>query len=374
MNEKTWRLTSNASSQVDPATDGRWVVWADHRNGNWDIYWYDLEPAATSGSPGTGPTREAPQVGQGKVVYQDHRNGNWDIYLYSLTANKERRLTTSKADQTLPQIDPSPAGSHTGNVVYVDDRRDKGDIWVREGRTGISKPVCTEPGTQTTPSFAAEHVVWADARDGQPDVYGVDLSLPTLRVPSQITCDYGASVRLNGSFEEVKVGGKRVRIVGSGVDRTATVKRGITGEGTFSLPLYGVRRKLRLRVWFPGSTGNLPASGGTVTIKPRAVLGTPRLARTPASGSLVPDDRCTISGTLKPRHAAGSRAVTLYLYRKTKYNLDWRFYKTLRPKVRNAGAASSYRIQLDLSTWWSWTVQAVHEDGGHARTESALEG
>ena len=375
VNEKTWWLTSNASSQVDPATDGRWVVWADHRNGNWDIYSYDLQTGRYKRLTRNVAAQQAPQVGQGKVVYQDHRNGNWDIYEYVLASGKELRLTTSKADQTLPQIDPWPVGSHTGNIVYVDDRRDKGDIWVREGRTGVSKPVCTESGTQTAPGFAAEHVIWADARDGQPDVYGSDLSFPTLTVPRQITCDYGASVRLNGSFDDVNVGGQRVRIVGSGVDRTATVKRGITGEGPFSLHFYAVRRKLKLRVWFPGSAGNLPASGGTVTIRPRAELSTPWFARTPGNvvnGIREHMDRCTIKGTITPRHAAGSRPVALYLYRKVKYNPDWRLYKTLRPKVNNAGTVSSYRVDLDLSTWWSWTVQAVHEDGGHAKTESVF--
>ena len=200
-------------------------------------------------------------------------------------------------------------------------------------------------------------------------------SFPTLTVPRQITCDYAASVRLNGSFRnDVNIGGQRIRIVGSGVDRTATVKRGITGEGTFSLPFYGVRKKLKLRVRFPGSTGNLPAWGGTVTIKPRAVLSQPRLARTPAKRGRwcrrrPADHSPGRSSRGTPPGPARSRST---LYRKTKYNLNWRLYKTLRPKVLNAGTVSSYRVQLDLSRWWSWTVQAVHEDGGHTRTESTF--
>ena len=375
VNEKKWRLTSNASSQVDPATDGRWVVWADHRNGDWDIYSYDLQTGRYKRLTRSRAAQQAPQVGQGKVVYQDHRNGNWDIYEYVLASGRELRLTTNKADQTLPQIDPSPVGSHRGNIVYVDDRRDRGDIWVREGRTGISKPVCTEPGTQTAPSFAAEHVVWADARDGQPDVYGSRLYFPSLTAPDTITCDYGGTARLQGQFRDISVGGQRIRVAGSGISRTATVRKDGYEHGAFSLTFYRVRRKLQLRVWSPGGAKSLPASGGTVTIKPRAELSTPWFARTP--GKLVNGirehmDRCTIKGTITPRHAAGSRPVTLYLYRKITSTLDWKLYKTLRPKVQNAGTVSSYRAQLDLSRWYSYMVQAVHEDGGHARTESAF--
>ena len=82
-------------------------------------------------------------------------------------------------------------------------------------------------------------------------------------------------------------------------------------------------------------------------------------------------DRCTISGQLRPAHPAGSRTVTVLVFKKGTYG-DWKLYKTLPLKVTGSGAASSYRTQLDLSHWYSWKVQAVHEDAGHARTESAF--
>jgi len=279
---------------------------------------------------------------------------------------------------TPEEIDPAPVGAHTGNVVYVDDRSDKGDLWVREGRTGISRPLCAEPGTQTTPSFAAEHAVWADARDGQPDVYAADLHFPTVTVPSALTCDYAGTVKLTGKLYTEGVNGQRIHVTGYGAERTVSARRTGVGVGTYTLPMYKVRRKLTLRVWYPGNGSHLPAWGGTVRVTPRAVLSRPDLKRTPARregayGVILDRDRCTISGTIRPRHAAGSHPVTLNIYRINKYMIgDWKLYKTLRPAVKNAGAVSSYRVRLDLSAWWTWKVQVVHQDAGHARTISAF--
>ena len=71
-------------------------------------------------------------------------------------------------------------------------------------------------------------------------------------------------------------------------------------------------------------------------------------------------------------HPAGTRAVTLTIYRKTKYT-DWRLYKTLRLKVGNAGTASAYKTKLVLAGgFYSWKVQAMHKDTGHAKTLSAF--
>ena len=78
-------------------------------------------------------------------MHQDDRNGRWDVYQYDLANGSEKRLTTGASDQTQPSIDRHPWDGRPGNVVYVDDRRGAGDIYLRDGATGIVKPVCTAP-------------------------------------------------------------------------------------------------------------------------------------------------------------------------------------------------------------------------------------
>ncbi len=372
----TTYLTGNASVQADPSTDGRWVAWADRRNGNWDIYARDLKTGTVKRLTTNRSSQTAPEVGQGKVVYQDRRNGNWDIYECTLATGKERRLTTHKADQTAPCIDAQPQSGRTGTIVYVDARHDAGDIWVREGRTGVSRPVCTETGAQSEPRIRAERVVWSDARSGQSHVYDCEqLRFPSLSVPrGTITPPWNGTAKVRGILTADHPEGQVVRVSGYGPTRSVRVTLDAAYDGWYTTALSHIKRKVTVRVWYPGDADHLPAWGGTVTIKPTAILSRPKLRRTP--GRPVPitlPDRCTVTGTLRPRHAAGSRAVTLVIYRMRPYH-DWERYKTLRVKVSDAGSGSAYRVYVSLPRYYrqKWRVQAVHQDAAHAHSESAI--
>ena len=115
------------------------------------------------------------------------------LYQYDLANGSEKRLTTGASDQTQPSIDRHPWGDRPGNVVYVDDRRDAGDIYLRDGATGIVKPVCTAPGAQTSPSIDEEHVVWTDGRAEQRDVYACTLAYPKMNArPRSATPPFNA--------------------------------------------------------------------------------------------------------------------------------------------------------------------------------------
>jgi beta propeller repeat protein len=374
---RTRFLTTNKSDQVDPAIHGSTVVFADHRNGSWDIYSYDLKRGTLKRLTTNKADQTAPQIGQGKVVYQDHRNGNWDVYECDLASGKERRLTRDRYDQTAPQIDPRPVAGRTGNVVYVDDRRDAGDIYLREGRTGFSKPVCAEAGAQTSPSVISENVVWCDERTGQADVYACSLSFPFISLPPKaITPPWNGTARMTGFLLTSDSNGQIVHVAGYGATRTPRVNGEGDTEGRFTVAFRHVRRKVTLRIWYAGDPAHLPIWGGRVVIKPQASLSRPSLARSPKpSTNGIPNldvkGRCTVSGTLRPRHPAGTRAVTVIVYRLVPYH-DWKAYRTLRVRVRDSGTASAYSIHTDLPRQYlvRWRVQAVHADGGHARTES----
>lgn len=62
------------------------VVWQDRRNGNWDIYGYNLTtktafPIVSQDADQTHPAITfSPWLKAYVVVWQDYRNGNWDIY------------------------------------------------------------------------------------------------------------------------------------------------------------------------------------------------------------------------------------------------------------------------------------------------------
>ena len=61
-----------------------------------------------------------PAIYGNTIVWQDIRNGNWDVYIYDLSTKKEIH-TTSSANQMNPSI-------YGNKVVYEDDTSGGRDI------------------------------------------------------------------------------------------------------------------------------------------------------------------------------------------------------------------------------------------------------
>jgi beta propeller repeat protein len=122
--------------QQHPAVWGDIVVWADNYFGDMDIYaakWHGLPARGIHGQDGhaTGmdmplpvefaiTTNESeqtnPDIDRNIVVWQDNRNGDWDIYGYNLTTRREFQITDNPHDQTNPAV--------SGNTVVWEDSRD----------------------------------------------------------------------------------------------------------------------------------------------------------------------------------------------------------------------------------------------------------
>jgi len=102
--QKPAALITDASDQMNPATDGNTIVWQDNRNGNWDIYAYDLNTSQVTQITRDLADQTNPDVENGVIVWQDKRNGDWDIYLYDQNVKKEKAICTDEGNQTEPRI------------------------------------------------------------------------------------------------------------------------------------------------------------------------------------------------------------------------------------------------------------------------------
>lgn len=107
-------------SQQNPAVWGDTVVCqVDVGDGDYDILAVNI---ADPQSPqvtviATGPAVQVhPDISGHLVVWQDDRNGNWDIYGYNLITRQEFQITTEGADQTRPAI--------SSTLVVWEDLRD----------------------------------------------------------------------------------------------------------------------------------------------------------------------------------------------------------------------------------------------------------
>ena len=141
-NEPTqYSVSSLTTEQVNPATDGKYVVWQeDFGNGDIDLYGADISDPAhpveflITDAPGA---QSNPVLSGHLVVWQDNRGGNWDIYGYNLVLRQEFQITSDAYNQTNPAID----GLLT---AYEDDRSGTGAIyavWLE----GLDTAYCPAP-------------------------------------------------------------------------------------------------------------------------------------------------------------------------------------------------------------------------------------
>jgi beta propeller repeat protein len=119
----------------------------------------DLDPDPAEQPLITNPERQHnPAIYGDYVVYQDHRNGNSDIYMFNLKNNTEVALTNTPEDESLPRI-------YDNYVVYeklVDTQR---DIFYYDLITSTSHQITYQASSQEFPDIYGRYVIWSDYRN-----------------------------------------------------------------------------------------------------------------------------------------------------------------------------------------------------------------
>jgi len=163
-----YSICTDPTSQSSPALYDNIVVWEDYRNGNWDIYGYNLSnftefPICIESHP-----QYEPAIHGHTVIWFDYRNGNWDIYGYDLSNSTEFPICTEPHDQFDPAI-------HGHTVIWIDYRNGNSDIYGYDLLTSTNLTIWTEPHDQFDPAIYGNTIVWQDGND----IYGYDLCTST---------------------------------------------------------------------------------------------------------------------------------------------------------------------------------------------------
>jgi beta propeller repeat protein len=168
------QITTHSSNQRYPVISGDRIVWEDARNGNFDIYMYDLstgtETQITTDSLGT--VVPLPSISGDRLVWSDERSGNEDIYMYDLSSGYEQRITMDPGPQKGPKISGD-------RIVWMDNRYSNWDIFMYDLSTGTETQITTNTGNQNWPAISGDRIVWMDQRNGNLDIYMYDISTRT---------------------------------------------------------------------------------------------------------------------------------------------------------------------------------------------------
>ena len=178
------QISTDTSAQANPHMLEHFIVWQDNRNGNWDIYGYDLNKGIECAICTADGDQTNPSIGCGSILddiiiaWEDDRNGNSDIYgfrlhpaYFDLRLGSEITICTNPFEQT----NPSSVGRY---VVWQDNRNGGWDIYATDYRQEPGGPneilICGEEGDQINPhvTWDDDVIVWQDNRDGDWDIYG----------------------------------------------------------------------------------------------------------------------------------------------------------------------------------------------------------
>lgn len=170
------QITRTSLSQENPRTDGRYVVWqAQQANGNWDVYMQDLEGASgPQALTSTAATDEInPAIDWPWVVYQSRAFGSttahWQLFALNLISSNLLAVSPSTQDE----IDADVQGAR---VVWQDLRNPgAGEIYFANLETTQVTRLTTNLFGKFHPSIDGNWIVWEDARNLELDLYGFDL-------------------------------------------------------------------------------------------------------------------------------------------------------------------------------------------------------
>jgi len=250
---------------------GKWVVWQDQRDGNWNIYAKDVLGAATEPVAVTASTlnQERPRTDGEYVVWQSRQaDGGWDIWAKNLSDASAAFAVTSTVidDETKPvvewpwviyqrkpsgvaeapwqlfaknlltdvetavdtttqnQLDPS---IHQQRIVWQDHRDvGPGEIYFKDLVSGVVKRITNQTAGQYHPVIENQWIVWADNQDLQFDLYGYNLYRDVI-VQLTNTPEDETRPRINDQwivFEEDSVGEQKINLRLMHLSNLATVQ------------------------------------------------------------------------------------------------------------------------------------------------------
>ena len=137
------RITDNEFDQRDAKIYGDYIVWTDNRNGNQDIYMYNLVSEEETRITDNPEDQFRPLIYGNKIVWNDKRNGNSDVYMYDIILE----TVTPVADNELNEVIGAIEGDLVAVNVYKNEWIDP-DIFIYNLTTSLKVQITDDSSEQ----------------------------------------------------------------------------------------------------------------------------------------------------------------------------------------------------------------------------------
>ncbi|HWQ67792.1 MAG TPA: PKD domain-containing protein [Methanospirillum sp.] len=207
------QLTFDSVYDQDPRVDERYITWVTN-DLEGKVWFYDTKGGKREMVANVPGDQRDPDISGGIVVWDDTRNGDADIYSYNIPMNKEDVVSRSTSNKFNPAISNDIAAfedygsddvrdiafkkvGSTANPVFInpnsqdkanpdvdgdwiayqqlDDGREDWNIYLYNIKTQQTIQVTRDISTQINPRISGDLVAWEDNRNGKWDIFMYNL-------------------------------------------------------------------------------------------------------------------------------------------------------------------------------------------------------